>query len=52
MVLLMMVVAAIGLGLAGSRAALWVVLFFMTRRIVANMNTAIAFDHDTPIGYS
>jgi hypothetical protein len=52
MVLLMTVLAAVGLGLAGSRAALWTVLFLMTRRIVRNMNTAIAVDHDTPFGYS
>jgi hypothetical protein len=52
MVLLMMVLAAVGLGLAGSRAALWAVLFLMTRRIVRNMNTSIAVDHDTPFGYS
>lgn len=52
MVLLMTVLAAVGLGLAGSRAALWTVLFLMTRRIVRNMNTAMAVDHDTPFGYS
>ena len=52
MVLLMTLVAAMGLGLAGSGAALWTVFFIMTRRIVRNMNTAIAVDHDTPFGYS
>ena len=44
MVLLMTLVAAMGLGLAGSGAALWTVLFIMTRRIVRNMNTTIPVD--------
>jgi hypothetical protein len=50
MVLLMTLVAAIGLGLAGSGAALWTVLFLMTRRIVRNMNTTMAVDLTLPSG--
>ena len=50
MVLLMTVLAAVALGLAGSRVALWTVLFLMTRRIVRNMNTAMAVDLTLPSG--
>jgi hypothetical protein len=34
------VVFAIGLGLAGSRVVLWAVLYWITREIVSNANTA------------
>jgi len=46
MVLLLMFVAMIGIGLAGSRAVLWTLLFFMAPQIVRNMNMANAVDHD------
>jgi len=49
MVLLITLIAAIVVGLAGSRAALWTVLFVMTRRIVANLNT-IPVDLTLPSG--
>jgi len=47
MVLLILFVLVIALGLVGSRALLWTVLFLMTRQIVRNMNTTRAFDPDT-----
>jgi hypothetical protein len=47
MALVMMFVLAIGLGLVGSRAVLWILLFFMTRQIVRNVNMTKAVDHDT-----
>ena len=47
MVLVMMLVLVIGLGLVGSRALLWTVLFLMTRQIVRNVNMTSAFDHDS-----
>jgi hypothetical protein len=49
MVLLITLVVAIGLGIAGSRAALGTVLFVMTRRIVGNLNT-IPVDLTLPSG--
>jgi hypothetical protein len=48
MVLLITLIAAIVVGLAGSRAALWTVLFVMTRRIVRNLNTTIPVDLTLP----
>ena len=46
MVLLILFVLVIALGLVGSRALLWTVLFLMTRQIVRNMNTTRALDPD------
>jgi len=49
MVLVVMFIVVIGLGLLGSRALLWTVLFLMTRQIVRNVNITKAFDPDTSL---
>ena len=46
MALVMMFVLVIAVGLAGSRAVLGTVLFFMTRQIVRNVDMTKAFEPD------